>query len=121
MKCPKCGSDMETVVYGTVETDRCSECKGFWLDANETKTLIEMHGAEIVDSGDRAIGKLMNEKHDIVCPRCGVLMIHLADPLMPDVVYEQCPACSGMFLDAGELSSLKEESFINFVKTFKDN
>ena len=119
MQCPKCGSTMDKVVYGSIETYRCSECQGIWLDAKVIKTLIHMQGSEIIDSGDRSIGKLMDKKHEISCTLCGVFMNHLADPDNTDIGYEKCPVCNGMFLDAGELSSLKEESFLNFVKKFK--
>ncbi len=121
MQCAKCGSLMEKVIYESIEADRCLECKGLWLDAEVVNALIHMQGSELVDSGDRSIGRLMNEKREIYCPLCGVLMNHLADPDNPDVEYEKCPACNGMFLDAGELSSLKGESFLNFVKKFKEN
>ncbi len=39
MKCPKCGSDLETKLHEAVEIDVCQECGGVWLDAGELEML----------------------------------------------------------------------------------
>ena len=41
MKCPKCGSDLEEVNYGSVMIDKCMDCQGIWLDAGELDLLTE--------------------------------------------------------------------------------
>ncbi len=41
MKCPKCGSDLEEVNHGNVMIDRCTTCRGIWLDAGELELLTE--------------------------------------------------------------------------------
>lgn len=39
MKCPKCGSDLETKLHEAVEVDVCKACGGVWLDAGELEQL----------------------------------------------------------------------------------
>jgi len=39
MKCPKCGSSLEEESHNNVMIDRCTECKGIWLDAGELELL----------------------------------------------------------------------------------
>jgi hypothetical protein len=40
MRCPKCGHQLATDHYGTVEIDVCPSCRGLWLDANELETIL---------------------------------------------------------------------------------
>ncbi|MBU1298016.1 MAG: zf-TFIIB domain-containing protein [Bacteroidetes bacterium] len=35
MHCPKCGIKLIEMDYKQIKIDRCSECLGIWLDANE--------------------------------------------------------------------------------------
>lgn len=42
MKCPKCGMDLQTIVYRGITIDKCFHCNGTWLDAGE---LEEVAGA----------------------------------------------------------------------------
>jgi hypothetical protein len=39
MKCPKCGMELIEIDYKKTRIDRCSECKGIWLDAGELETV----------------------------------------------------------------------------------
>ena len=39
MKCPKCGADLTEVVFRGIKIDRCSACKGVWLDDGELEKL----------------------------------------------------------------------------------
>jgi rubrerythrin len=40
MRCPKCGHQLATDKYGSVEIDVCPSCRGLWLDANELETIL---------------------------------------------------------------------------------
>ena len=46
MKCPKCGGDLLTEEFHGVQLDRCGECHGLWLDADEIDAVVahEDHG-----------------------------------------------------------------------------
>jgi uncharacterized protein len=41
MHCPKCGQQLTTEHYASVEIDVCPSCKGLWLDATELNTIVE--------------------------------------------------------------------------------
>jgi len=41
MHCPKCGQQLTTEIYASVEIDVCPSCKGVWLDATELHTIVE--------------------------------------------------------------------------------
>lgn len=40
MKCPKCGHDLEEICYMDVMVDKCTGCKGIYLDAGELELLL---------------------------------------------------------------------------------
>lgn len=42
MRCPKCGAQMHEVELASVKIDRCSECKGVYLDNGELEILLQM-------------------------------------------------------------------------------
>jgi len=35
MRCPKCGEELEEIVFQGIQIDRCPECHGVWLDSGE--------------------------------------------------------------------------------------
>lgn len=39
LKCPTCGMELIEIDYKKIRIDRCSECKGIWLDAGELETV----------------------------------------------------------------------------------
>jgi hypothetical protein len=44
MHCPKCGADLEEVVFRAVRVDKCFGCGGVWLDDGELEELAGQHG-----------------------------------------------------------------------------
>ena len=104
--CPKCANDMSPVSHEGVTVDRCSSCGGIWLDARKRDALLAAKGgARAVDTGDAKVGRKMNQMGRVPCPRCEDRMIRMADA-HHNVQFEHCPACGGIFLDAGELREL---------------
>src|SRR4051812_42809817 len=52
MKCPKCGTDLQSILFRGMTTDRCFNCHGTWLDAGELEALAGKGGdvvSRIVD------------------------------------------------------------------------
>ena len=39
MKCPKCGMQLEEIVFGDVHIDKCFGCEGIWLDKGELEII----------------------------------------------------------------------------------
>ena len=116
MNCPKCGWQMEKVVYQSVEIDRCENCKGLWFDMLEQEDLKNLGGSERIDVGDAKVGKEYNKMGNIRCPTCNVDIIRMVDNEQPHIWYESCPVCYGVFFDAGEFRDYKEHNFVDRLK-----
>lgn len=119
MDCPKCGHLMEQVVYGDIEVDRCTLCKGLWFDLLEHEQLKAIPGAESIDTGDPSVGAIFNRDDRIDCPRCTGPMIRMVDPQQPHIWYESCGVCHGIFFDAGEFTDYKQHTFGDFFRRLR--
>ncbi len=119
MKCPKCSSDMEKVVFEHVEVDRCAGCKGIWFDILEHEELKVLAGSESIDIGDPEKGKEFNKIDRIDCPKCKSRMLRMVDGKQPHIWYESCTVCNGLFFDAGEFTDFKDFTILDFLKRLK--
>ena len=45
MKCPKCGADLKTTEYHSIQVERCPECGGVWFDSGEAEALLRHESA----------------------------------------------------------------------------
>lgn len=107
MNCPKCGGAMTPVAFQDVEVDRCQACGGLWFDEYEEGRLKQLNGAETIDSGDPAVGRMHDAIRHVTCPRDGAPMVTVTMPDQPHIHYEQCQTCYGAFFDAGEFADFK--------------
>lgn len=41
MRCPKCGTQLNTVKHNEVTVEECPSCQGMWLDRGELETLAQ--------------------------------------------------------------------------------
>ena len=48
MKCPKCGGELQEVVFHGIKIDRCTSCDGVWLDEGELEKLAGSDDANII-------------------------------------------------------------------------
>ncbi len=107
--CPKCRSSLEQLSCAGIEVDRCIECKGIWFDSLEAETLKAVKGSESLDIGDPEIGSQLDQiTKEVDCPRCGTRMFRMVDMDQYSIWYEKCPACHGVWLDAGEFKKFKD-------------
>lgn len=116
MDCPKCNSEMETVVFKTIEIDRCTACKGIWFDMLEHEVLKELEGSEAIDTGDARLGSVLDSETRCDCPVCHTAMIKMVDRDQPHIHYEACTTCYGTFFDAGEFRDYKEQTVLEFLR-----
>ena len=49
MRCPKCGGNLAAEDYQGVEIDRCTDCKGIWLDPGEIEELVAREDASVIN------------------------------------------------------------------------
>jgi len=118
MECPKCPGTLQEKTYGRkIKIHRCSACGGLWCKPD---TLLEMKrewmSEAVLDSGDPRLGQQLNRLDDINCPECGVKMDKTFDDKQVHIWYETCSACDGLFLDAGEFSDLKYDTFMDRLR-----
>lgn len=48
MKCPKCGADLNEVVFRGIKIDRCLLCDGVWLDDGELEKLAGTENESVI-------------------------------------------------------------------------
>lgn len=110
--CPKCAARMQPVDCDGVTVDRCPTCGGMFFDLDEEPHILR--NQELVAQLDTHPPDPHNPHADakvkIHCPRDGEPMLHVHDVQQHHVGYETCPACGGVYLDAGELKDLSEFS-----------
>ncbi|MEL4893869.1 zf-TFIIB domain-containing protein [Crocosphaera sp. Alani8] len=107
--CPKCGGNLEPVMYEIIEVDRCCQCNGIWFDSSEAENLKNLRGSEKIDIGqlDNENQKEVLDSH-IPCPRCNTPMVKMFDFDKHPIWYETCPNCQGIWFDAGEFKKFKD-------------
>ena len=118
MNCPKCKSEMDKVSIQELEIDRCTSCSGIWLDEYELSDFKRIEGSESIDIGDSNLGKEQNKNDLIHCPKCSNRMIRMVDAKQSHIWFEHCGSCFGNFFDAGELRDLKEDTILDFIKSW---
>ena len=111
LSCPKCGGNLEPVMYEIIEVDRCCQCNGIWFDSSEAENLKKLRGSEKIDIG--TLDKEQeNQKEEldthILCPHCNIPMIKMLDFDKHPIWYETCPQCQGIWFDAGEFKKFKD-------------
>ncbi len=104
MRCPKCGGHMAAINRNGIAIEQCQMCKGVYLDNGEIEALKQREGFATVVQASMPTGNAPPPGPGIRCPKCAGLMRHYN---RSGVGVEQCDACRGMFLDHGELESLK--------------
>ena len=88
--------------------DRCIGCRGVWFDEGEMNEAIRSMKlrtapeppAAVVPRQSGAIGQ---------CPRCGAGMETLQSRSAPQVEYDRCPRCGGVWFDPGEAETFGDE------------
>jgi Zn-finger nucleic acid-binding protein len=118
MDCPKCGGYLESKAYGPkIALERCHECFGLFVAPDVLMEMREEWMTEaFLDVGHPKVGKEYDKVGDIRCPACNVPMDKVVDPRQTHIWMESCPQCEKIFLDAGEFSDLKYETFMDKIK-----
>lgn len=106
---------MKVLGHQGYEIDRCPNCKGLWFDRLEHEELKLADNPEVLDIGDPGIGRQFNRMEKVDCPHCKTAMSRVEAGRPKDVWYDVCPACRGVFFDAGEFKDyLRSDSVISF-------
>lgn len=110
MKCPACKNPLLEKGAGGMTVDICyGGCGGIWFDANELEKVTPRAASTLHTIWQAPVNPTkLNETR--MCPRCP------DQPLerkwfshLEKVEIDQCPACNGIWLDAGEFSRIYDE------------
>jgi NAD-dependent SIR2 family protein deacetylase len=72
-----------------------------------------------IDTGASGVGREWNALADVSCPSCGSSMVRTVVPEQPHIEIERCPACEGVFFDAGELTDLRYVTLVDFIRKLR--
>ena len=113
MKCPACKTTLSKVTKSDITVDVCDKgCGGIWFDNFELEKFDESH-----ESAGEALLDLRPKKPVPVsagtkrhCPKCTEMIMHQHYfTIREKVEVDECPACGGVWLDAGELAAIRNE------------
>ncbi len=115
MDCPKCHAPMERIDHLVSHAHRCTQCRGLWMGMGEHRLLED--AAELIDTGDAAIGEHYNRIDRIKCPSCfDSQLVRMVDPQQTHIWFESCKLCYGRFYVAGEFRDLADHSLSDFFR-----
>jgi Zn-finger nucleic acid-binding protein len=116
MKCPRDDTALQPfMVEAHIQVDRCSTCRGVWLDKGELEqiqqTIERDHGKLALSGPDpvqAAFEQARQERQGPArCPRCGSEMELREYGYNSQVMIDTCPEGCGVWLDDGELQRLE--------------
>ena len=113
-RCPRCfKTTFEQLVIFNVELDRCTNCKGIWMDGGEYEKIIECahHNQKIEFENINKLKQLREESFQplrVSCPGCEKSLLDSApvyfEFIHHVVITDRCVTCKGVWLDEYELS-----------------
>lgn len=113
MKCPACDNALTEVDTGGVKVDICQGgCGGIWFDNYEFKKFDEPHesAGETLLEIEKKPGAEVDKDSKHPCPRCpDIVMRRHFVSTKHEVEIDECSDCGGIWLDAGELSSIRRQ------------
>jgi Zn-finger nucleic acid-binding protein len=108
-QCPRCDTELEAALAGTIRVDGCARCGGLWFDAQELGQLAreapwhigalesQFRAGAAADSGGMGSPR---------CPLCAVALAEFEYPWAQGIHLDGCPRCHGVWVDDGELAGL---------------
>lgn len=114
VRCPQCKIPMNAVTVranpgSLIELDQCQRCGGIWCDKWELFP-IQPDEAEKLEPVDETLLRLPTPltKRALYCPRCTARLVTLREPVLgPDIQFQRCPKCDGIWLNRGQLTRYK--------------
>jgi Zn-finger nucleic acid-binding protein len=111
MKCPACSSTLTERTAGALTADICEAgCGGIYLDRFELGQVdetTEVEGEALLEWSAPERPRRPDLDKRFSCPRCQMIMMrHQFKPDIP-VMVDTCPKCAGIWLDRGELQSIR--------------
>ena len=111
MICPACGGHLADSIKADVIVRLCDHgCGGMWFAQGELEKVDEAHesaGQALLDaSRHRRVAADPSKKRH--CPECeGIVMQRHFFSVRQDLEIDECGGCGGIWLDAGELATIR--------------
>lgn len=114
MNCPACSNLLSTRTVADVTLDVCDQgCGGIWFDQYKFEKFDDSAepNAEALLNLDIVTVTTSKLKAQLLCPKCSdtVMSRHFFSK-DTNVTIDECPTCSGIWLDAGELTEIRHET-----------
>lgn len=112
MNCPACGSVMTEVAAGDVKVQACKGgCGGLWFDEWTLRKVDQpdQSAGEVLLTIPQNPGVKIDQSERRKCPRDGTIMMRHFWSVKREVMVDECPQCEGIFLDPGELATIRGE------------
>jgi Zn-finger nucleic acid-binding protein len=93
-----------------IQLDQCGKCGGIWCDKWELFP-IDPDAAHMIDALDGAllVARAAGPAKQLYCPRCTAPLLECQDPLLPpDLLFDRCLRCEGVWLNRHEMARYKE-------------
>lgn len=110
-KCPKCAGEMEITKMVGIELDICPNCRGIWFDAEGLKQVLQLELSTLTQIpfyGDLEPKEEGWDPPPAFCPRCSAALDPERFEETIPVITQVCPNKHGLWLDQGELHSIKQ-------------
>lgn len=112
MKCPVCSNELVQYAAGKFFVEICRDgCSGIWFDHDELAKC-DQHNESFPDEllqVRKVLNVVIDKSKKRNCPKCsGEVMKRVIIDAENRFEIDQCPACKGHWLDAGEMAHLRK-------------
>ncbi|MBM3883956.1 MAG: hypothetical protein FJ387_30340 [Verrucomicrobia bacterium] len=116
LKCPRCSTGLETVLYEGVEIETCPGCGGEWLDAGELRQIVQHIEAKFsreelgqLDALHKNVFQITSAPdQNLSCPKCPEQKLSAYNYASSSgIILDKCPGCGGVWLDRNELEAVQ--------------
>lgn len=111
MKCPRTGKELKPVIVDGIEIDLSMGCGGAWFDQFELDKFDEVHesaGKILIEHMQTYHKPLTDPDSRLNCPiDTDVVMMRRFYSGKLQIEIDECPQCGGIWLDAEELSGIR--------------
>src|SRR5690242_3751221 len=117
MKCPRCGSGLQSTEYDEQVVQVCSQCQGEWLEAGELEKIVEHHDevftpqeiASLPGVDKEIFTAEKDDRDELNCPACEtVQMEHFNYGDTSGIILHKCTECGGIWMDKSQLQKVEE-------------
>jgi len=108
--CPGCSNALSRIMVGDIVLDVCQGgCAGIWFDYKEINRIKDFQGeTDILFHLKKNPDLKLNLNISRLCPYCN--NVELERQTYNEIEIDVCPACNGIWLDAGEIREFIKDS-----------